>query len=166
MRELVLEIKRERKCNSWLWKRNGFLIPRHPLTNFEIHQYYQNEPRFNGVYSRNNLSNKIKGGTYVINLDEYADVGTHWIDLFCNRSEIVYFNSFGVEHVPEEIKDFIRNKNIIANIFRVQANNSIMCGYFCIGFTGFMLAGKKIGWFYEHILSLWLWKKWWCNKID
>ena len=90
------------------------------------------------------MPNKIKGGTYVINLDEYADVGTHWIDLFCNRSEIVYFNSFGVEHVPEEIKDFIRNKNIIANIFRVQANNSIMCGYFCIGFIDFMLAGKKL----------------------
>ena len=46
----------------------------------------------------------IKEGTYVINLDEYADVGTHWIALFFNRSEIVYFNSFGVEHVPEEIK--------------------------------------------------------------
>ena len=83
-------------------------------------------------------------GVYVINLDECADVGTHWIALFCNRSEIVYFNSFGVEHVPEEIEEFIRNKNIIANIFRVQANNSVMCGYFCIGFIDFMLAGKKL----------------------
>ena len=80
----------------------------------------------------------------MINLDEYADVGTHWIALFCNRSEIVYFDSFGVEHVPEEIKEFIGNKNIIANIFRGQANNSIMCGYFCIGFIDFMLAGKKL----------------------
>ena len=59
----------------------------------------------------------IKDGAYVINLDEYADVGTHWIALFCNRSEIVYFNSFGVEHVPEEIKDFIKNKNIAAKHF-------------------------------------------------
>ena len=83
-------------------------------------------------------------GTYVINLDEYADVGTHWIALICNRNEIVYFESFGVEHVPEEIIEFIRNKNIIANIFRVQANNSVMCGYFCIGFIDFMLAGKKL----------------------
>ena len=73
-------------------------------------------------------------GVYVINLDECADVGTHWIALFCNRSEIVYFNSFGVEHVPEEIEEFIRNKNIIANIFRVQANHSIMCGYVCMFF--------------------------------
>ena len=60
---------------------------------------------------------KIKDGAYVINLDEYADVGTHWIALFCNRNEIVYFDSFGVEHVPEEIKEFVGNKNIIANIF-------------------------------------------------
>ena len=87
---------------------------------------------------------KAKDGTYVINLDEYADVGTHWIALFCNRNEIVYFDSFGVEHVPEEIKEFIRNKNIKANIFRVQANDSVMCGYFCIGFIDFMLAGKKL----------------------
>ena len=80
----------------------------------------------------------------VINLDEYANIGTHWIALFCKRSEIVYFDSFGVEHVPEEIKEFVGNKNIIANIFRVQANNSVMCGYFCIGFIDFMLAGKKL----------------------
>ena len=87
---------------------------------------------------------KIKDGVYVINLDEYAAVGTHWIALFCNRSEIVYFDCFGIEHVPEEIKEFVRNKNIIANIFRVQANNSVMCRYFCIGFINFMLAGKKL----------------------
>ena len=122
----------------------GFLMPPHPLTNFEIQKYYQNEPRFNGVFSRNSLPKKINDWAYVINLDEYADVGTHWIDLFCNRSEIVYFNSFGVEHVPEEIKEFIGNKNIKANIFRVQANDSVMCGYFCIGFIDFMLAGKKL----------------------
>ena len=83
-------------------------------------------------------------GEYIINLDEYADVATHWIALFCNRSEIVCFNSFGVEHVPEEIKTFVGNKNIIANIFRVQANDSVMCGYFWIGFTDFMLAGKNL----------------------
>ena len=119
-------------------------MPINLLTNFEIQKYCQNETRFNGVYSRNNLPKKIKDGTYVINLDEYADVGTHWIALFCNRNEIVYFDSFGVEHVPEEIKEFIGNKNIKTNIFRVQENNSIMCGYFCIGFTDFMLAGKKL----------------------
>ena len=77
-----------------------FLMLPHPLANFKIQKYYENEPRFNGVYSRNNLPKKIKDGAYVINLDEYADVGTHWIALFGNRSEIVYFDSFIVECVP------------------------------------------------------------------
>ena len=88
---------------------------------------------------------KIKDGwVYVINLDEYADVGTHCIALCYNRSEILYLDSFGVEHVSEEIKEFVGNKNIVANIFRVQANNSVMCGYLCIGFIFFMLVGKKL----------------------
>ena len=122
----------------------GFLIPPHPLTNFEIQKYYKNEPWFNGVFSRYNLPKKIKDGAYVINIDEYADVGTHWIALFCNTNEIVYSDSFGDEHVPEEVKEFIGNKNIKTNIFRVQANGSVMSGYFCIGFIDFMLAGKKL----------------------
>ena len=83
----------------------------------------------------------------MINLDEYADVGTQWMALFCNGNETAYFNSFGVEHVPEELKEFIWNKNIIPNIFRVQANDSVMCGYFCIGFINFMIAGKKLAYF-------------------
>ena len=125
-----------------------FLMLPRPLTNFGIQKYYKNKPRFNGVFSRNNLPKKIKDGAYIINLDEYVDVGTHWIALFCNRNEIVYFDSFGVEYIPEEIKEFIKefpgNKNIKTNIFRVQEDNSIMCGYFCIGFIDFMLAGKKL----------------------
>ena len=63
---------------------------------------------------------------------------------FVKKSETIYFDSFKVEHIAEEIKEFIRNKNIKANIFRVQANNSVMCGYFCIGFIDFILAGKKL----------------------
>ena len=67
---------------------------------------------------------------------------------FVKKNEIVYFDSFGVEYIPEEIKEFIKefpgNKNIKTNIFRVQEDNSIMCGYFCIGFIDFMLAGKKL----------------------
>ena len=106
----------------------GFLMLPNPLKNFEIQKYYKNEPRFNGVFSRNNLQKKIKDGAYVINLDEYAHIGTHWIALFCNRNEIVYFDSFGVEHIPEEIKEFIGNQNIKANIFQVQANHSVMSG--------------------------------------
>ena len=71
-------------------------------------------------------------------------MGTYWIALFCNGNEIVYFDSFGVEHVPKDIKEFVGNKNIKLNIFRVQANDSIMCGYFCIAFIDFMLAGKEL----------------------
>ena len=61
------------------------MIPPHPLTNFEIQIYYQNEPRFNGVYSRHNLPNKIKYGVYIVNLDEYHDIGTHWVALYVNN---------------------------------------------------------------------------------
>ena len=80
------------------------LILPHPLTNFEI-QYYQNEPRFNGVFSWDNLP-KIKDRAYVINLDEYSDIGTHWVALYLNNN-VTYFDSFGVEHIPKEIKSFI-----------------------------------------------------------
>ena len=80
------------------------LMSPQPLTNFEIQKYYENEPKFNGVFSRDNMPKKIKDGGYVIKLDEYKDVGTHWIASFCKRSETAYFNSFGVEHVPEEIR--------------------------------------------------------------
>ena len=121
-----------------------FLMLPHPLANFEIQKYYKNEPRFIGVFSKKKLPKKIEDGAYVINLDEYADVETHWIALYCDRNEIAYFSSFGVEHVPEEIKEFIGNKNKKANIFRVQVNDSVLCGYFCIGFIDFMLAGKKL----------------------
>ena len=115
-------------------------MPPHPLTNFEI-QKYQNEPRFNGVYSRDNPP-KIKNGAYVVNLDEYFDIGTHWVALYANNNSVTYFNSFSVEHIPKEIKTFINNKNM-TNIFRIQAYDS-MCGCFCMGFIDFMLAGNTL----------------------
>ena len=71
------------------------LIPSHPLTNFEMQYYYQNEQRFNEVYSSDNLSKTIKNWAYVINVDKYADVGTHWIALYVEDIEIIYFDSFG-----------------------------------------------------------------------
>ena len=80
----------------------------------------------------------------MINLDEHADTGTHWIALFCVRDEVIYFDNFGVEHIPKEMKEFIGNKNIKANIYRVQANDSVMCGYLCTGFIDFMIAGKTL----------------------
>ena len=79
----------------------------HPLTNFEIQMYYQNEPRINGVYSRDNLPDKIKDGAYVINLDESPDIGTRWIALYVNTKTVTYFDSFGVEHIPKEIKKLL-----------------------------------------------------------
>ena len=119
-------------------------MPPYPLTNFEIQKYYQNEPRFNGVYSRDNLP-KIKDRAYVINLDEYSDVGTHWVALYVSNNDVTYFDSFGVEYIPKEIKTFINHSlSITTNIFRIQAYDSIMCGYFCIGFIDFMLAGKTL----------------------
>ena len=83
----------------------------HPLTNFEIQKYYKNELRFNGVYSRGNLP-KIRDGAYVINLDEYSDIGTHCAALYeqnnnNNDKNVIYLNYFGVEHIPKEIKAFI-----------------------------------------------------------
>ena len=115
-------------------------------------KYYENESRFNGVYSRDNLPNKIKDGAYVINLDEYSDIGTHWIALYVKNNVVTYFDSFGVEHIPKEIKTFInrpsssasQNRNIKTNIFRIQAHHSIMCGYFCIEFINFMFKGKTL----------------------
>ena len=71
------------------------------------------------------MPNKIKDGAYVINLDDYSDIGTHWIALWVDNNSITYFDSFGVEYIPKEIKTFIRNKNIKANIFRMQAYDSI-----------------------------------------
>ena len=128
-------------------------LPTYPLTNFEIKEYYQNEPRFNGVFSRDNLPNSIrpkgldsavKNGAYVINLDVYHNIRTHWVPLNVNNKIVTYFDSFGVEHIPNEIMKFINCKKIITNIYRIQAYDSIMCGYFCIGFINFMFNGKSL----------------------
>ena len=104
------------------------------------------------MYSRNHLPKTIKKGSYVINLNEYENMGTHWISLFVKTNEVIYFDSFGVEHIPKEINKFIRNdmtkssslERIKSNIFRIQAYDSIMCGYFCIEFINYMLKGKTL----------------------
>ena len=70
-------------------------------------------------------------------------MGTYWIALYFNDDNVTYFGSFGVEQIPKETKKFIGAKNIITNIYRMQTQDSIMCGYFCIGFIDFMLKGKK-----------------------
>ena len=86
-----------------------------------MRKYYQNEPKFTVVYSSDNLPKKIKDAIYVISLDEYADVGNHWIGFYVLNIEIIYFYSFGVEHIPKENEKIIRNKNFKTNIFRIQA---------------------------------------------
>ena len=123
----------------------------HPLTNIEISEYYKNEPRFNGVYSRNNFPKTIKKGAYIIHLDEYENMGTHWVSLFVKANKVSYFDSFGIEHIPKEINEFIekpsslkRTARIKRNIFRIQAYDSIMCNYFCIEFINYMLKGKTL----------------------
>ena len=83
--------KRKSNCQSWLWKQNGFLMPSHPVTNFEIKRYYQNEPIFNSVYSRNNLFKKIKDGANVINLDEHAEISQRKL---CSKKLRKYVSAF------------------------------------------------------------------------
>ena len=101
--------------------KNFLTLPPHPLTNSETQEYYENESRFNEVFSRDNIPNSIKNGAYVINLEEYRDIGTHWVALYVNNNTIIYFDSFGVEHIPKEIIKFIgNNKKIITNIYRIQ----------------------------------------------
>ena len=116
----------------------------HPLTNFEIEAYYQNEPRFNGVCSRDNLEVKVKDGAYSINLDDYSDIETHWIALYVNNKTVTYFESFGIEHISQEIRVFIADKDIIASIYRIQSYDSIVCGYFCIGCINYMFMGESL----------------------
>ena len=123
-------------------------MPPHPLTNFEIQQNYQNEAKFNGVYSRNNLL-KIKDGAYVINLDDFKSIGTHQIPLYVNGNNrrasyhAIYFDSLEVEQIQKEIKKSIVKQKYNTNIYRIQAYDSIMCGYFFTGFIDFMVKGKS-----------------------
>ena len=82
-------------------------MPRYPLTNFEIQKYYENELRFNDIYSRDNLPYEINDGTYIMNLDEYSEIGTHWVAFYVNYNDVIYFDSFGVEHIPNDIKNLL-----------------------------------------------------------
>ena len=87
------------------------LTPFYPLTNLEIQDHLNKEKRFKGVFSINNLP-KLKKGAYVINLDHSKNTGTHWVVIFVKGNEAIYFDSFGIEHIPEEIIKSIGNKNI------------------------------------------------------
>ena len=95
------------------------------------------------IITRNNLP-RIKDGVYVINLDDKNSKGTHWISLFIEKNLTVYFDSFGIEYIPQELLNKIRDKSIPHNIFTIQDNESIMCGFYCITFIECMLAGKTL----------------------
>ena len=86
-----------------------FLILPRPLTNFKIQKYYKNEPRFNGVYSRNNLPKKVKDGAYIINLDEYEDVGTHCIALFCKKKKLFISIVLVLNIFLKKLKNLLKN---------------------------------------------------------
>ena len=115
----------------------------HPLSNIEITNYFNYEPRFNGVFSRNNLP-RIKDGAYVINLDDKNSKGTHWVSLFINKNTAVYFDSFEIEYIPQEVLIKVNDKSITHNIFRIQDNESFMCGFYCVAFIEYMLAEKTL----------------------
>ena len=102
------------------------------------------------VFIHEVISQKKKDWAYIINLDEYSDIGTHWVALHAHNNYVTYFDYFGVEHIPKEIKAFINSKNIITNNFRRQPYDSTMCGYFCIGFIDFMLEGKTLTEYTNH----------------
>ena len=119
--------------------------------------YFKDINRFNGVFSRNNLP-KLKNSAYVINLDPSKNTETHWVVIFMKNTEVIYFDSFGIEYIPKEIMEEIGNKNIKTNIFRIQDNNSIMCWYFCILFIEYMLNNKTLTDF-TNLFSPWDFKK-------
>ena len=72
-----------------------------------MQKYYPNEPRFNGVYYKDNLPKEINDGAYVINLDEYSGIETHWFALYALNKNVTYFDSFGVESIPKELKNLL-----------------------------------------------------------
>ena len=132
------------------------------MTNFEIIDYFKDVNEFNGIFSRNDLSN-LKKGAYVINLNHSENTGKHWVIIFVKKGEVVYFDSFGAEYIPKEIIKRIEhsslgNKIIKTGIFRIQDNNSIMCDHFCILFIEYMLKGKTLTDF-TNLFSPWDFKK-------
>ena len=87
----------------------GFLVLFQSLSNFKTQKYYHNKPRFNGGYFRDNLPDKIKGGAYVVNHDEYSDIGTRCIALYALNNNVTYFDNFGMNTFPKKLKTLLIN---------------------------------------------------------
>ena len=142
------------------------------MTTTEIQRF-----KFKGVDSRNYLSN-IKVGVYVVSLEEYKSIGPRWVALYVNDNTTTYFDCFGNENVPEEMKTLIKNENI-ASFYRMQAYNSIICWYFCIWFIDFMFKDKSLTDFMnlfsplnlkkkkndKEILNFWKWIYPWVDQL-
>ena len=108
------------------------LMPHHLLTNFETQKYYQNEPKFNGVYSRDKLP-KIYDGAYAANFDEYELLETHWKTVYVNVANVTHSDSFGVEHISKQLNKkihrqqkykYLQNtsikfKNVLTHLFSI-----------------------------------------------
>ena len=135
----------------------------HHLNNIEITNHFKYEPRFNGVFSRNNLP-KIKDGEYVINLDDKNSKVIHWVSLVIDRNGAAYFDSFRIEYIPQEVLNKIKEKSITHNIFRIKDNEFIMRGFCSITFIEYMIAGKTLL-DYTNLFSLNDHKKEWGNNI-
>ena len=101
--------------------------------NIEITNYFNCKPRFNGVFSRKNLP-RIKNRAYSINLDDKNNEGTHWVSFFLDRDTGVYFDSFGIEYIPQEVLNKIRDKSITHNILRIQ-DNDLLCVDFIVSLS-------------------------------
>ena len=115
----------------------------HPLRNVEITKYFSYEPRFNSAFSKDNLP-RIKDGKYVINLFDKQSKGTHWLSLFFDRHTAVYFDSFKIEYISQEVLSKIKDKFITHKIFRIQDDDFIICGFYCIVFIEYMLAEQTL----------------------
>ena len=106
-------------------------------------KYFNYEPRFNGVLSRENLP-RIKDGAHVLNLEDKESKGEYCVSLRYEKNTSVYFDSFGIEYIPQEVLNKIKGKSITRNIFRIQFDDSIVSGFYCIAFIEYMLAGKTL----------------------
>ena len=119
------------------------LVLLHPLSNIEITKYFNYEPRFNGVFLKGNLS-RIKDRANVINLNDKQSKSTPWVSLVIDRSTALYFDSFRIEYIPQELLNKIKDKSITRNILRIQFQDSIICRFYCIAFIEYMIAGKTL----------------------
>ena len=95
------------------------------MSNIKITKYFNYRHRFNGIFSRDNLT-RIKNETFIINIDDKQSIGAHWVSLFTDRNTTMYFDSLSIEYIPQEVLIKIKDKSITHNIFRIPSDDSIM----------------------------------------